>query len=73
MKLGWVILNISDKLWVQVLTCNYLKETDAGPQLARSQEDPCSGEEFEHFCHDLRRNCQQNVRNGKDTLFWPSR
>ncbi|CAN1216657.1 Putative ribonuclease H protein At1g65750, partial [Linum perenne] len=35
MKLGWAILNNLDKLWVQVLTCKYMKETDSGPQLRR--------------------------------------
>ncbi|CAN1186551.1 Putative ribonuclease H protein At1g65750 [Linum perenne] len=73
MKLGWAILNNPDKLWVQVVTSKYLKDTDTGLQLRRKTGGSALWRGIRAVWHDLRGACQQNVRNGKGTLFWSSR
>ncbi|CAN1809534.1 Putative ribonuclease H protein At1g65750 [Linum perenne] len=73
MKLGWEILNHPDKLWVRVLMSKYLKETGDGPQLRRKTGGSALWRGIRAVWHDLRGACHQNVRNGKDTLFWSSR
>ncbi|CAN1336983.1 Putative ribonuclease H protein At1g65750 [Linum perenne] len=72
MKLGWAILNNPGKIWVRVVTSKYLKETDAGLQLRRKTGGSTLWRGIRAVWHDLRGACQQNVRNGKDTLFWSS-
>ncbi|CAN1173743.1 Putative ribonuclease H protein At1g65750 [Linum perenne] len=73
MKLGWTILNSPDKLWVQVMTNKYLKDTSEGLQLRRKTGGSALWRGIRTVWHDLRGACQQLVRNGKDTLFWSSR
>ncbi|CAN1744017.1 Putative ribonuclease H protein At1g65750 [Linum perenne] len=70
MKLGWTILKEPDRLWVQVITSKYLKETINGPQLRRKTGSSSLWKGIRRVWPDLASGCQQSIRNGKDTLFW---
>ncbi|CAN1822044.1 Putative ribonuclease H protein At1g65750, partial [Linum perenne] len=59
MKLGWTILNSPDKLWVQVMTNKYLKDTSEGLQLRRKTGGSALWRGIRAVWHDLRGACQQ--------------
>ncbi|CAN1162607.1 Putative ribonuclease H protein At1g65750 [Linum perenne] len=71
-KLGWEIPNHPVKLWVRVVMSKYLKETVTGTQLHRKSGGSSLWKGIHTVWHEMRGVCQQNIRNGKDTLFWLS-
>ncbi|CAN1751196.1 Putative ribonuclease H protein At1g65750 [Linum perenne] len=70
MKLGWTILKEPDRLWVQIFTSKYLKETTNGPTLRRKSGGSSLWRGIRRVWHDIATNCQHSIRNGQDTLFW---
>ncbi|CAN1215673.1 Putative ribonuclease H protein At1g65750 [Linum perenne] len=72
MKLGWTILKEPDRLWVQIFTDKYLKETSEGLQIRRKTGGSSLWKGIRRTWHDLVSGCQHSIRNGKDTSFWNS-
>ncbi|CAN1825150.1 Putative ribonuclease H protein At1g65750 [Linum perenne] len=70
MKLGWLILQAPEKLWVQVVTSKYLKKTDQGICLRRKAGDSTLWRGIRKAWPAMAAACQHSIRDGKSTLFW---
>ncbi|CAN1152790.1 Putative ribonuclease H protein At1g65750 [Linum perenne] len=70
MKLGWTILKEPDRLWVQIITSKYLKETIDGPKLRMKSGGSSHWRGIRRVWDDVATSCQHSIRNGKDTIFW---
>ncbi|CAN1729274.1 Putative ribonuclease H protein At1g65750 [Linum perenne] len=70
MKLGWTILKEPDRLWVQIFTSKYFKDTTDGLQLRRKTGGSSLWRGIRKVWQDMASGCQHSIRNGKDTLFW---
>ncbi|CAN1157552.1 Putative ribonuclease H protein At1g65750 [Linum perenne] len=73
MKMGWLLLQAPGKLWVQVLTSKYLKNTDQGLTLRRSTGGSSLWRGIRRNWSEMAEACQHSIRNGKSTLFWQHR
>ncbi|CAN1150946.1 Putative ribonuclease H protein At1g65750 [Linum perenne] len=73
MKLGWMILNDPDRLWVQIITNKYLKETPEGLKLRRKSGGSNLWRGIRRVWPEMASSCQHSIQNGKNTLFWTSR
>ncbi|CAN1787613.1 Putative ribonuclease H protein At1g65750 [Linum perenne] len=70
MKLGWMMLKEPDRLWVQLFTAKYLKDTPGGLQIRRKSGGSSIWKGVRRVWQDVARGCQHSIRNGKNTAFW---
>ncbi|CAN1841320.1 Putative ribonuclease H protein At1g65750 [Linum perenne] len=70
MKLGWLILQKPEKLWVQVLSSKYLKQTEQGLKLRRKTGGSVLWRGIRKLWPSMAGACQHSIRNGASTLFW---
>ncbi|CAN1163243.1 LINE-1 retrotransposable element ORF2 protein [Linum perenne] len=73
MKLGWLILKAPEKLWVNILTSKYLKNSDQGMQLRRKTGGSNLWRGIRKTWTTMAAACQHSIRDGSSTLFWHHR
>ncbi|CAN1819277.1 Putative ribonuclease H protein At1g65750 [Linum perenne] len=73
MKMGWLILQKPEKLWVEVITSKYLKNTEQGLTVRRKIGCSTLWQGIRKTWSAMAGACQHSVRNGKSTLFWHHR